>query len=215
MGTVNLAKKTVNLSKSETINLSKSSDDGLKEVLIGLGWDEATKSSGGFLSKLFGGNSGQSQYDFDLDAWAAFGKNGVFDSSNICYYGKLNFEKKGNLVAKHHGDNLTGAGAGDDEQITIHLDKIPEEFNQILIGVTIYQAASRHQSFADIKNTFVRVVDKRDNFEICKYEDNLGKDSTTFIVGSLYKDKGDWNFKAAGIGTKDSSISAAATNYKG
>lgn len=235
MSTVNLSKQTVNLSKGEKINLSKASD-GLKKVMIGLGWDPAKPEekvveqivNPGFIARLFGAqpkvvrqtiSASESTDNIDCDAWVALLKNGKFDgkSSNIVYYGNLSYtDDQGNVVIMHHGDNLTGDGDGDDEEITIDLTKIPEEFNCILVGVTIYRGFDRHQTFDNIKNTFIRLVDKRDGFEICRYnqiEMAEDKGSYTFIAGELYKDKGEWQFKAMGNGTKDKSIKDAVNKF--
>jgi stress response protein SCP2 len=233
MATVDLSKKTVNLSKGEKINLSKSNESGLKSVMIGLGWDpaengfierEVTKEPG-FIGKLFGAKPttvtervrAKSVGDIDCDAWLALLKDGkLADSKDIIYYGKKELTENGNTVIKHHGDNLTGEGDGDDEEITIDLSQLPNRYNGIIIGVTIYQGKQRHQSFGIIKNTFVRVVDEKDNFEICRFDQGQmadNKDSLTFIAGKLYKDKGEWQFEAVGKCTMDETISEAASHY--
>jgi len=237
MSNVNLTKKTVNLSKKEVINLSKSSENGLKKIMVALGWDEAKAKvkqiervvEPGFFGKLFGQKSRvvtetvrlNNDYEYDLDAWVAFLEDGVIKPSqeNILYYGRKDlYNKDGTKYAHHCGDNLTGAGDGDDEQIILDLDAIPKNYNGVAIMVTIYSAKSRHQTFGDIENFFVRVVDQNDNFEICRYSDSVAqeyKDCYTFIVGKLYKDKGEWQFKSEGVGTKDGDISSAAANYRG
>lgn len=225
MGTVNLSKQTVNLTKSQVINLSKSTDEGLKNIMIGLGWDEkkakVTKKAG-FFAKLFGASDvvEKSGYEYDLDAWICMMKDGkaMQGTESLLYFGNKDLKKGKKHYAHHHGDNLTGAGDGDDEQIDIMLDEIPEEYNGIVIGVTIYSAKARKQSFGDIENFFVRVVDSRDDFEICRYSDSVAedyKDCYTFIVGKLYKDKGEWQFKSAGYGTHDGDISSAVKHYNG
>lgn len=225
MNTVNLAKQTVNLSKKQTVNLSKQSDNGLTRVMIALGWDEADKSpvsGGGFFSRLFGGGSsdqrGHSNYDFDLDAWVAPMKNGKnINIEDIIYFGRKDWLHKGMNIIHHCGDNLTGAGDGDDEQIIIDLANMPSEYDQVLVAVTIYKGNERRQTFGDIKNIFVRAVDEKTGFEMCRYSDsNLAeyKDCYTFIVGVLFKENNEWKFRADGYGTKDTSISYAASKYK-
>lgn len=231
MAAVNLSKQTVNLSKNQVINLSKSSE-GLKDVLIGLGWSEAqaetqviktTKS--GFLARLFGiteettVTTRKSGYDYDLDAWVAFLENGKLkDFGSVCYYGKKDMGSTNGNFVHHHGDDLTGGGDvnADNEQIDIHLNAIPSKYDSAIVGVTIYQGKGRHQSFGEIRNFFVRVVDKRDGFEICRYADQVAseyKDAITFIVGKIYKENGEWQFRAEGYGTRDGSIADAAANY--
>lgn len=229
MATVDLSKKTVNLSKGELVNLSKQSE-GLKKIMVGLGWDPADSGfienhiKRGFFGRLFGGSSAsdsqsvQSNETIDCDAWLALLQGGVLKKSDdVVYYGNKDLTIKGNNVVHHHGDNLTGDGDGDDEQITINLDKLPPEYDSIVIGVTIYRGKEKGQSFSTIKNTFIRVVDEKDGFEICRFNqaemaDN--KDAITFIAGKLYKDKGEWQFKAIGEGTSDASIMQAANHYK-
>ena len=236
MSTVDLSKHTVNLSKGEKINLSKSAE-GLSKIMVGLGWDPATNEQvqqvtevikPGFFGRLFGAkertvtknvttytNSGDT---IDCDAWLALLQNGKLkDNDDIVYYGKKDFMVGGNRVVHHHGDNLTGEGEGDDEQITINLKDLPSQYDSIVIGVTIYKGAAKNQSFGSIKNTFVRVVDERDGFEICRFNQSEmaeNKDAITFIAGKLYKDKGEWQFTATGKGTMDKSISEAAAHYK-
>lgn len=233
--TVNLSKTTVNLSKSDKINLSKSSE-GLSKITVALGWDEASAENGtetisytkkpGLIGKLFGSKTSdetrtvtisRKAKSMDLDAWVCLMENGKVEKTTdhtLCYYGNLTI---GNYI-KHSGDNLTGAGEGDDEQIVINLDKIPDKYDGILVGVTIFNAKYKRQSFKDIKNFFVRVVDNRDNFEICRYSDNVSEeysDSTTFIVGKIYKESGEWKFSACGNGITANDIKDAAEKYRG
>lgn len=217
MSTVNLSKQTVNLSKGQIINLSKQSN-GLNKVMVALGWDEASKSRDGkgFLGRLF---SSEPTGEYDLDAWIAFKEKGsAARFRNVVYYGRLEMSSKGKDVAIHHGDNLTGTGDGDDEQISITLANVPEEFDEIIVGVTIYKGYERNQTFKNIKNMFVRVVDENNNFEICRYSDDISDQYSncyTFIVGKLYKESnGEWNFKSEGYGTKDDSISNAVDNIR-
>lgn len=234
MASVDLTKKTVNLSKGELVNLSKSSN-GLKKIMIGLGWDPAEASytetitehvKPGFIGRIFGAQERDVQRTvtrrtnadtIDCDAWLALLSGGkLTDSDNIVYYGNKDIRIDGENVVHHHGDNLTGEGEGDDEQITINLDKLDSNIDSIVVGVTIYHAVQKHQTFGGIKNTFVRVVDDKDGFEICRFNQAdmaENKDATTFIAGKLYKDKGEWQFKAIGKGTKDPDIYAAAQHY--
>lgn len=240
MATVNLSKQTVNLTKSQVINLSKSSE-GLKGIMIGLGWSDAKSTptykevtetiQPGFFAKLFGAQpktvtrtiavQNNSSYEYDLDAWVAFMKNGkIQDFQDVCYYGRKDMSSSNGRYIHHCGDDLTGGGDinADNEQIFIELDKIPDRYNGLVIGVTIYQARQRGQQLGEIQNTFVRVVDTKDNFEMCRYADSIAaeyKNCATFIVGKIYKDKGEWHFKADGFGTKDGSISDAVANYRG
>lgn len=236
MSTVDLSKKTINLSKGDKINLSKSSD-GLRNIMVGLGWDPADNKvveqvtetiKPGFLAKLFGATERTVTRDvvrsygnnetIDCDAWLALLQGGkLINNEDIVYYGRKEFYSDGKRVVHHHGDNLTGEGEGDDEQITISLKDLPSKYDSIVIGVTIYRGADKGQSFGCINNTFIRVVDERDGFEICRFDQAEvaeNKDAITFIAGKLYKDKGEWQFTAIGKGTSDKSISEAASHYK-
>ena len=236
MSTVDLSKKTVNLSKGEKINLSKSAD-GLENIMVALGWDPADNSEvelvtevikPGFIARLFGATErtvtrekvvrGNTSDTIDCDAWLALLKGGrLISNEDIIYYGRKNFYSGDTRVVHHHGDNLTGEGEGDDEQITVNLKSLPSEYDSIVVGVTIYKGAEKDQSFGSIKNTFIRVVNEKDGFEICRFDQAEvaeNKDAITFIAGKLYKDKGEWQFKAIGKGTKDKCIADAANHYR-
>ena len=175
---------SISLQKGQKVSLSKD-NAGLSKIIVGLGWDEVQQSSsgGGFLSALFGG--GSKQQPIDCDASALMLKNGkLVDKSDIVYFGNLH-HKSGTV--NHQGDNLTGAGDGDDEQIVIDLAKVPQEYDKIVIVVNIYQAVQRHQHFGMIENAFIRLVDARNNNEMCKY--NLTENysgMTAMIFGEVY-----------------------------
>ena len=112
------------------------------------------------------------------------------------------------------GDNLTGEGEGDDEQIVIDLDRVPSEYDKIVIVVTIYQAQQRKQHFGLIENAFIRLVDGKNDQEILKY--NLTEDysgMTAMIFGEIYRHNGEWKFGAIGQGTKDTSIGDLCRRY--
>ena len=166
----------------------------------GLGWDEAKPSGGGGLfGALFGSPSRQA---IDCDASAIMLKNGKFtDKTDLVYFGNLK-HKSGTV--NHMGDNLTGAGEGDDEQIVIDLSRVPAEYDKIVIVVNIYQAVKRKQHFGMIQNAFIRLVDARNNKEMCKY--NLTENysgMTAMIFGEIYRYNGEWKFNAVGNGTTD------------
>lgn len=199
---------SVSLQKGQKVNLSKESA-GLSKVVVGLGWDEAEQTGGGgFLSALFGGK----KQDIDCDASALLLKNGkLAGTDDLVYFGNLK-HKSGTV--KHMGDNLTGAGEGDDEQIVVDLARIPAEYDRIVIVVNIYQAVKRNQHFGMIKNAFIRLVDDRNNKEICKY--NLTEsypEMTAMIFGEIYRHGGEWKFSAIGQGTKDPGLGELAKRY--
>ena len=174
----------VSLKKGQKVDLTKT-NPGLKEILIGLGWDT---------NKYDGGSS------FDLDA-AAFclGASGkVNDDSDFIFYGNL---KHASGSVEHLGDNLTGEGEGDDEEIKIDLSKVPANVEKIDFTVTIYEADERKQNFGQVENAFIRVVNMATNEELIRYD--LGEDfsiETAVVIGELYRNKGEWKFNAIGSG---------------
>ena len=199
----------VNLQKGQKVDLTKG-NAGLKKVMVGLGWDEAEKSGGGFLSGLFSGK----KVDIDCDAIAfLLDANGrIPDKSDVIYFGNLS-HKSG--CVKHMGDNLTGAGEGDDEQVLIDLANMPPKYDKIVILVSIYEATNRGQHFGMIQNAFIRIVDADTNKELCQFnltEDYSGKISMVF--GELYRHAGEWKFAAVGEGLSISSVSQLAARYK-
>ena len=198
---------SVSLQKGQKVNLSKDSA-GLAKVIVGLGWDEAKPSGGGgggFFATLFGGGAATTHQAIDCDASAIMLKNGKFvDRTDLVYFGNLK-HKSGTV--NHMGDNLTGEGEGDDEQIVIDLSRVPAEYDKIVIVVNIYQAVQRKQHFGMIENAFIRLVDARNNKEMCKY--NLTENysgTTAMIFGEIYRHNGEWKFNAMGNGTTDPGI---------
>ena len=174
----------INLTKGQKVDLTKG-NPGLKNIMAGLGWDVNAFDSGA---------------DFDLDA-AAFmlGDNGRCPTEKeFIFYGNLEHPSKS---VKHMGDNLTGEGEGDDEQIHVELQKIPANVSRIAFTVTIYDAESRRQNFGQVSNAFIRIVDEATNMELIRYD--LGEDfsiETAVVVGELYRHNGEWKFNAIGSG---------------
>lgn len=198
---------SVSLQKGQKVNLSKD-NAGLAKVIVGLGWDEAKPSGGGgggFFATLFGSGAATTHQAIDCDASAIMLKNGKFvDRTDLVYFGNLK-HKSGTV--NHMGDNLTGEGEGDDEQIVIDLSRVPAEYDKIVIVVNIYQAVQRKQHFGMIENAFIRLVDARNNKEMCKY--NLTENysgMTAMIFGEIYRHNGEWKFNAMGNGTTDPGI---------
>lgn len=198
---------SISLKKGQKVSLTKESA-GLSNVLVGLGWD-AVESKKGFLASLFRTQTA----DIDCDATAILLNDGKFcDKNDVVYFGNL--EHKSGTV-RHMGDNLTGDGEGDDEQILIDLSKVPAEYDRIVIVVNIYDCIKRKQEFGMIKNAFIRIVDGKTNREMCKYdlsEDYSGM--TAMIFGEIYRHNGEWKFNAIGQGTKDTSISELCRHYR-
>lgn len=198
---------SISLQKGQKVSLSKD-NVGLSKTIVGLGWDEVKQTGGGLFGALFGGN----QQAIDCDASAILLKNGKFvDKKDLVYFGNLK-HKSGTV--NHQGDNLTGAGEGDDEQIIIDLSRVPMEYDRIVIVVNIYHAVQRKQHFGMIKNAFIRLVDARNNKELCKY--NLTENYsgvTAMIFGEIYRHNGEWKFNAIGNGTTDPGLAELCRRY--
>ncbi|MBR7025528.1 MAG: TerD family protein [Selenomonadaceae bacterium] len=186
----------ISLQKGQKVDLTKG-NPGLKKLLIGLGWD---------VNKYDGG------HDFDLDA-AAFllGSNGKVNSDeDFVFYNNLK-HKSG--AVEHMGDNLTGEGEGDDEEIKVDLEKVPSNVDKIDFTVTIYDAEARRQTFGQVSNAYIRVVDDMTGKEIIRYD--LGEDfsvETAVVVGEIYRNKGEWKFNAIGAGWSGG-LAALGRNY--
>lgn len=193
---------SVKLQKGQKVSLSKD-HAGLSKIIVGLGWDEIQQPRGFFAPK---------PQDIDCDAFALMLINGKITSNqDIVYFGNLT-HKSGSV--KHMGDNLTGAGDGDDEQIIIDLNSVPSQYDKIVLAVNIYKAFDRRQHFGMIQNAFIRLVDGRNNNEMCIYnltENYSGK--TAMLFGEVYRYNGEWKFSAIGQGTTDGSIGDFAKRY--
>ena len=174
----------ISLKKGQKVDLTKT-NPGLKEILVGLGWDT---------NRYDGGK------DFDLDTSIfLLGASGKVNSDeDFVFYGNL---KHVSGSVEHLGYNLTGAGSGDDEQIKIDLSKVPANVEKIDFTVTIYEADTRNQNFGQVENAFIRVVNSATGEELIRYD--LSEDfsvETAVIVGELYRNKGEWKFNAVGSG---------------
>ncbi|MCI9082786.1 MAG: TerD family protein [Lachnospiraceae bacterium] len=186
----------VNLQKGQKVSLTKG-NPGLSKVVVGLGWDVNQFDTGGA---------------FDLDA-AAFllGENGkTAASSDFVFYGNLT-HPSGSV--QHMGDNLTGAGDGDDEQIKVDLSKVPASISKIAFTVTIYEAEQRRQNFGQVNNAFIRVYNEETGEEMVRYD--LGEDfsiETAAVFGELYRNNGEWKFNAIGCGYQGG-LAALCANY--
>jgi len=197
----------ITLEKGQRIDLTKGKA-GLTNILVGLGWDPVSQG-GGFLGKLFGGGGGA---DIDCDASVLMLKNDKFvENKDLIYFGNLK-SKCGSV--EHTGDNLTGEGDGDDEQILVNLSKVPGNVNKLVFVVNIYDALRRNQHFGMIQNAYIRIVDRSNNQELVKYnlkDEYAGK--TSLIVGELYRHENEWKFAAVGNGTNDAKLADITRNY--
>ncbi|MBE6902545.1 MAG: TerD family protein [Ruminococcaceae bacterium] len=195
---------SVNLQKGQKVDLTKG-NAGLKRLVVGLGWDEAPR---GF--SLF---SKREDIDCDASAILINAQTGKLNGpTDVVYFGNLVHQSG---AVRHLGDNLTGAGDGDDEQIIVELDKLGNGYSKVTFVVNIYQALQRKQHFGMIQNAFIRIVDADKGVELCKYnltENYTGK--TAMIFGEIYLYNGEWKFSAIGEGTNHNSIGELASLYQ-
>lgn len=174
----------INLSKGQKVDLTKG-NPSLTKIVVGLGWDVNIYDSG---------------YSFDLDA-AAFmvGSNGKCPTEKeFVFYGNLKHHTESVI---HMGDNLTGEGDGDDEQIVVDLSKVPANVERIAFTVTIYDAERRNQNFGQVSNAYIHIEDMVTGTDLIRYD--LGEDfsiETAIVVGELYRHNGEWKFNAIGSG---------------
>jgi tellurium resistance protein TerD len=174
---------SVTLTKGGNVSLSKQAP-GLTAVVVGLGWDPRTTTGA----------------DFDLDASAIMldMNSRVLSDGHFVFFNNL---KSPDGSVEHMGDNLTGGGEGDDEQIKVNLTAVPAEVGKITFPVSIYEADQRQQNFGQVRNAFIRIVNQADNSEIARYD--LTEDAATetaMIFGEIYRSFGEWKFRAVGQG---------------
>jgi tellurium resistance protein TerD len=173
----------VTLAKGGNVSLAKVAPN-LTEALVGLGWDVRTTTG----------------LDFDLDASALMlGANGkVLSDAHFVFYNQLSSPDG---TVRHTGDNRTGEGDGDDESIEIDLNVVPANVEKIVVAVSIHDAEARRQSFGQVMNAFIRVVNRADGSEVVRYD--LSEDASTetaMVFGEVYRHSGEWKFRAVGQG---------------
>lgn len=186
----------ISLQKGQKVSITKG-NPGLTKVVVGLGWDVNQFDTGG---------------DFDLDT-AAFlltdaGK--VSKPEDFVFFGNLNHPSG---CATHMGDNLTGAGDGDDEQIKFDLAAVPSNITKIAFSVTIYDAETRRQNFGQVSNAFIRIFNEETGEELLRYD--LGEDfsiETAAVFGEMYLNNGEWKFNAIGSGYQGG-LAALCANF--
>ncbi len=186
----------ISLSKGQKVDLTKT-NPGLTKVVVGLGWD-TNKYDGG--------------HDFDLDSSVfLLGENGkVTSESDFVFY---NNPQGGNGAVVHTGDNRTGEGEGDDEQVKINLAAIPSNIQRVTFTITIHDAENRNQNFGQVSNSYARIFNEDTNEELIRYD--LGEDfsiETAIVVGELYRHNGEWKFSAIGSGYQGG-LAALATDF--
>ncbi|AQT72335.1 MULTISPECIES: TerD family protein [Streptomyces] len=173
----------VSLSKGGNVSLTKAAPN-LTAVIVGLGWDARTTTG----------------VDFDLDASAILtnDQGKVASDANFVFFNNL---KSPDGSVEHTGDNTTGEGEGDDEAIKVNLAGVPGDVAKIVFPVSIYEAETRQQSFGQVRNAYIRVVNQADNTELARYD--LSEDASTetaMVFGELYRNGAEWKFRAIGQG---------------
>lgn len=199
---------SINLQKGQRVDLTKG-NEGLSSILVGLGWDPI-KKSGGFLGNLMG--KGQPDIDCDASVLMLDEEGKIKSKDNLIYFGNL---KSNCGSVTHTGDNLTGEGDGDDEQILIELSRVPSNVNKMVFVVNIYDCIRRKQDFGLIQNAYIRIAKKGSNQELIRFnlsDDYAGK--TTLIAGEIYRHGSEWKFAAIGEGTLDSSLGEIVKKFQ-
>ena len=195
----------ISLVKGQKIDLTKN-NSSLKKLLVGLGWDPVKQEKKGFFG--FGAPAA----DVDVDASVIMLRNDkLVGKEDLIYFGNKN-SRCGGII--HTGDNITGDGDGDDEQILVDLSKIPQDVNKLVFVTNIYDCIKRKQSFGMIQNAFIRIADNN-NQNIAMFnltEDYNGK--TALVVGELYRHNGEWKFTAIGEGTQDTCLNDIIKKYR-
>ncbi|MBF0224494.1 MAG: TerD family protein [Desulfobacterales bacterium] len=173
----------ISLSKGGNVSLSKS-EPGLKSIVIGLGWDARSTDGAAF--------------DLDASMFMLKADGKVRNDEDFIFYNNL---KSKDGAVEHLGDSKTGDAAGDDESITVDLEKVSPEITKLVVGVTIHEAEERRQNFGMVSNAYMRVSNKDNNNEIAKYD--LSEDASTetaMLFGEVYRHNTEWKFKAIGQG---------------
>ena len=193
----------INLKKRQRISLTKE-DPSLQQIMCGLGWDVAQKSGG-----FFGGNK---QFDLDSSVLCLNADKKLLDVKNIVYFGNL---RHSSGAIAHQGDNLTGAGEGDDEIINIDLPLIPADIAYLVFVINIYKCNQRRQDFSMVDNAFVRLVNRNSNQELARY--NLSgaeyQGMTGMILAEVYRYNEEWKMAAVGNGFKIATLADIAKIY--
>lgn len=175
----------VSLAKGGNVSLTKEAGPaGLTDVVVGLGWDARTTTG--------------TEFDLDGSAIVVDASGKVIDDGFFVFYGNL---ASPDGTVQHTGDNLTGEGEGDDESINVDLSTLSQNVERVVVAVSIYEAPQRGQSFGQVANAFIRVVNRADGAELARYD--LTEDASTetaMIFGEVYRNNGEWKFRAVGQG---------------
>ncbi|MFJ7725643.1 TerD family protein [Neobacillus sp. NPDC097160] len=200
----------INLQKGQRVDLTKG-NPGLSKILVGLGWDPVQSSGGGGLfGGLFGGG-GAANIDCDASVIMLGANDKLQNNKDVVYFGNL---KSNDGSVQHSGDNLTGDGDGDDEQIMVDLSRVPSHIQKLVFVVNIYDCIKRKQHFGMIQNAFIRIVNPSNNQVLIHYNlsDNYGG-LTCLVTGELYRHGNEWKFAAIGSGTNAASLSEVVRSY--
>jgi tellurium resistance protein TerD len=174
---------SVSLTKGGNVSLTKQAP-GLSAVIVGLGWDARTTDGKAF--------------DLDASAIVCNADGKALTDKHFVFFNNLTSPDS---AVQHSGDNLTGEGGGDDEQVRVNLTGMPAEADKVVFSASIYDADTAGQSFGQVRNAFIRVVNQADNAELARYD--LSEDASTetaMVFGELYRSSGDWKFRAVGQG---------------
>lgn len=195
---------SVNLQKGQKIDLTKD-NAGLKKLRVGLGWDPVKKKGGFFSIK-------PANIDCDASVFACDANGRLKSKEDIVYFGNLHHHSK---AINHAGDNLTGDGDGDDEQILVDLAALPPGYEKLVFVVNIYKAWERKQHFGMLKNAYIRIMNDDTKQELCRY--NLAENydgMTAMIFGEVYQHGSEWKFSAIGQPTQDKGLTELAARYR-
>jgi tellurium resistance protein TerD len=174
---------SVNLTKGGNVSLTKAAP-GLTAVVVGLGWDARTTDGRAF--------------DLDASAIVCNADGRVVSDKHFIFYNNLTSPEG---AVQHTGDNRTGEGGGDDEQVKVNLAGLPADAARVVFAVSIYEADNAAQTFGQVRNAFIRVVNQADNAELARYD--LSEDAsseTAMVFGELYRNGAEWKFRAVGQG---------------
>lgn len=196
---------SINLQKGQRISLKKEAPS-LSRLMCGLGWDVADQSRG------LGGMLQSADFDLDASVLCLNENDKLKGNANVVYFGNLRHQSG---AITHLGDNLTGEGEGDDEQILVDLPDVPAEISKLLFVVNIYNAVKRKQDFSQVENAFVRLVDLSNNKEIARYtlsgNDYQGK--TSMLLAEVYRHNDEWKMAAIGEGSELNSLQEMVNHY--
>lgn len=197
---------TINLVKGQKIDLTKG-NAGLSKVVVGLGWDPAVVEKKGF----FGSKKTAVEIDCDASVILLDANGKLTKEKNVVFFANLQ-SPDGSVV--HSGDNRTGEGDGDDEQISVNLSQVPADVSKIIFVVNIYDCVNRKQDFGLIQSAYIRILNDANKQELVKFsltDSYAGK--TSLIVGEIYRHNGDWKFNAIGEGSTDTTVGQLVKRY--